>query len=108
MKQNCWEFKQCGREQGGNKSEELGVCPAATDVRLHGTHEGKNAGRTCWITAGTLCGGRIQGSFAKKFRSCEACDFYQMVKKSEGVYFQLSILLLNRLNKDAVLTSPNL
>lgn len=101
MKSNCWQFKKCGREPGGLKADELGVCPAAIDARLDGTHGGINAGRACWITAGTLCGGQAQGTFANKFKNCEVCDFYQMVRSSEGAYFQLSILLLNRLNNDA-------
>jgi hypothetical protein len=25
---NCWEFKNCGREIGGIKVKEMGVCPA--------------------------------------------------------------------------------
>ena len=108
MKLNCWEFKKCGREPGGKKIDELGVCPAAIDVRLHGTHQGKNAGRTCWITAGTLFNGRIQGTFANKFRNCEACDFYQAVKSREGFQFQLSVLLLDRLENDARMSSRNL
>jgi len=24
---NCWEFKKCGREPGGEKASELGICP---------------------------------------------------------------------------------
>jgi len=62
---NCWEFKKCGREKGGSKANELGVCPAYPD---HGTH-------CAWI-AGTLCGGKVQGSFAQKVSSCMKCDFY--------------------------------
>jgi hypothetical protein len=105
MKINCWQFKACGREPGGQKTDELGVCPATTDTRLNGTHGGMNAGRACWITAGTLCGDHIQGTFAIKFKSCEICDFYQMVRSSEGAHFQLAILLLNRLTKDAATIS---
>ncbi len=84
MKQNCWEFKRCGRELGGAKSAELGVCPAATEVRLAGTNSGKNGGRACWAIAGTLCGGKVQGAFATKLTNCLACDFYQAVGKEEG------------------------
>lgn len=29
-KLNCWEFKKCGRETGGLKIKEMGVCPDAT------------------------------------------------------------------------------
>jgi len=62
---NCWEFKQCGREAGGAKAKELGVCPAYPD---HGRH--------CATLAGTLCGGKVQGSFAQKISSCQQCQFY--------------------------------
>lgn len=53
MKKNCWEFKNCGREFGGIKARELGVCPASTDERLNGIHNGENAGRSCWVV--TCC-----------------------------------------------------
>lgn len=26
IEKNCWEFKKCGRETGGSKVKELGVC----------------------------------------------------------------------------------
>ena len=29
-KENCWEVKQCGRQPGGAKTGELGVCLATT------------------------------------------------------------------------------
>jgi hypothetical protein len=84
MKQNCWEFKRCGREPGGAKSGELGVCPAATETRVHGINSGKNGGRACWALAGTLCGGKVQGTFAAKVANCLACDFYKLVTQEEG------------------------
>jgi hypothetical protein len=65
-KQNCWEFKKCGRAVGGVKEKELGTCPANVTRELDGTHGGKNAGRACWIVSGTMCGGNVQGTFAKK------------------------------------------
>lgn len=98
MKMNCWEYKQCGREKGGVKAAELGVCTAAAEVRLNGTHGGKLAGRACWVVAGTLCGGQEQGTFAQKYHNCEKCDFYRMVKQEEGMRFKLSVVLLNMLN----------
>jgi methyl-accepting chemotaxis protein len=63
---NCWEFKKCGREAGGAKAGELGVCPAYPD---HGSD--------CARKAGTLCGGKVQGSFARKIVNCQQCDFYR-------------------------------
>lgn len=104
MKKNCWEFKQCGREAGGAKADELGICPATTDVRLDGIHEGKNAGRACWVLAGTLCGGQVQGTFANKYKNCEICDFYKTVKREENAKYQLSITILSRLKNTLVQT----
>ena len=69
-KLNCWEYKNCGREPYGHNAKELGVCPAATESKLDGIHGGKNAGRTCWVVAGTLCRGVKQGTFAQKYSSC--------------------------------------
>ncbi len=96
-KQNCWEFKRCGREAGGSKVKDLGTCPASTERKLHGAHDGENAGRSCWIVAGTLCGGAAQGTFAKKFQNCEQCEFYNAVKQDEGLKFKMSSRLLAQL-----------
>jgi len=97
-KLNCWEFKKCGREPGGTQVHDLGICPATTEKRFDGVHEGTNAGRTCWILAGTLCSGEVQGTFARKYKTCEACDFYIMVREEEFPKFQLSAILLKKLN----------
>ncbi len=83
-KQNCWEFKKCGREPGGEKVKEPGICPAATDTPSDTLNDGKNAGRICWALAGTFCGGKVQGSFAQKQVSCMSCEFYKKVKDEEG------------------------
>lgn len=100
MKQNCWEFHNCGRASNGKNAQAMGVCPAAVDERLHGVHDGKNAGRSCWVVAGTLCGGETQGTFGKKFKNCEICEFYKQVRSQESGSFLLSITLLNRLKTD--------
>jgi hypothetical protein len=68
MSVSCWEFKACGREAGGAKAAELGVCPAYP-----------TSGRECWFVAGTLCGGRAQGTYAEKLGSCQKCEFYDGV-----------------------------
>jgi hypothetical protein len=83
-KVNCWEFKKCGREPGGAKVAELGVCPAAMEFRTHGTNNGQNGGRACWALTGTLCGGQVQGKFAMKLRDCIECEFYRLVAVEEG------------------------
>jgi len=82
-KLNCWEFNNCGREPGGANANELGICPATTERRLDGVHGGKNAGRACWVVAMTLCNGKLQGSFAKKYDNCMECDFCKKVKEEE-------------------------
>jgi hypothetical protein len=101
MKQNCWEVKNCGREQGGVHSKELGVCPASAETKLDGMHHGKNAGRACWVVAGTYCSGKPQGTFARKHLKCETCNFYNQVKKEEVPSFSLAVQLLQKLKEAA-------
>jgi hypothetical protein len=90
MKQNCWEFKKCGREPNGEKSQELGVCPASTERQVHGLNDGINGGRSCWAVSGTLCGGQVQGAFASKLGNCLECDFYSKVRAEEASNFVTS------------------
>lgn len=97
MRTNCWEFKKCGREAGGAKAAEMGICRASADRRLDGVHHGGNAGRACWVVAGTLCNGTVQGTFAKKYDNCTRCDFYASVRADEDSSFVLSATLLSRL-----------
>ena len=82
-KMNCWEAKKCGREPGGAKTSELGVCPAATNKSANGLNGGKNGGRTCWYIAGTFCGGQVQGSMAQKLANCMECEFFRQVAREE-------------------------
>ncbi|HTP52963.1 MAG TPA: hypothetical protein VMK42_19895 [Anaeromyxobacteraceae bacterium] len=91
---NCWEHKKCGRQPGGPKVAELGVCPVTTSTRSNGLNHGHNGGRACWVISGSLCGGKVQGSFASKMTNCAACDFYVAVKAEEGnTYVNSSALL---------------
>ncbi len=83
MKQNCRESKKYGRKPGGKKAAELGICPSTVASDLDGTHGGKNAGRACWVVAGSLCGGKIQGTYAQKLNNCWRCDFMKSVKREE-------------------------
>ncbi len=76
---NCWEVKNCGREGGGQKAAELGVCPAYSDH-----------GHSCAALDGTLCGGKVQGTFAEKLRNCIGCDFYNS-EHYEGRLHTISI-----------------
>jgi hypothetical protein len=78
---------------------EFGVCPAATERRLDAVHGGRNAGRSCWVVAGTLCKGETQGTFAVKFGACETCEFYLSVREEEFPLFQFSSILLNKIRE---------
>lgn len=90
-KKNCWEVKNCGRQPGGDKVSELGVCPAAIATEYGGINGGKNGGRYCWAVAGTFCQGEIQGTFARKLSTCLACPFYLRVQQEEGRFFVLLV-----------------
>ncbi len=82
-KKNCWEHKNCGRWPGGPRTADLGVCPVTVTADLNGAHGGTNAGRACWIVAGSLCGGKVQGTYAQKLSNCWRCDFMNAVKQEE-------------------------
>jgi diguanylate cyclase (GGDEF)-like protein len=60
----CWQIKKCGASS----------CPAwnRPDVR-------------CWLLAGTMCGGEVQGKFARKLRSCSECEVFQLAVYSDPV-----------------------
>ena len=83
MKVNCWEAKQCGRQPGGERSHEMGICPAAVAVGADGINGGTNGGRACWTIQQTLCGDKIQGAFSQKLHECLQCDFYSSVRHEE-------------------------
>ena len=61
---NCWEYMQCGRDV----NDEI-KCPAYPHF-----------GQVCWAVAGTLCSGKIQGTFAQKTDDCRKCKFYKNQK----------------------------
>lgn len=86
---NCWEVRCCGREPGGKNISELGVCPVTIDQTKNGTNQGKSGGRCCWRIAGTLCGGKVQGSWAQKLQNCLNCEFFKKVREEEKEKFTL-------------------
>ena len=81
MEQNCWEFKKCGR----NIRNDLGICPAVTELKADGLNRGKNGGRICWSVAGTYCYNKVQGTYAEKVLLCCGCGFREKVREEEGV-----------------------
>jgi len=84
---NCWEVMKCGRQPGGDKVSQLGLCPAATETSFDGTNGGKNAGRFCWKVAGTMCGGKVEGVVARRLKSCTDCEFYHQVREEQARTF---------------------
>lgn len=84
-KLNCWEYIKCGRELGGKKVKELGVCPVAIHPYADGINEGINGGRICWAIVGSYslynvkCPGRGQSHL------CFECDFHRKVLGEEGI-----------------------
>jgi hypothetical protein len=97
VKLNCWEYKKCGREPGGEKVEEQGVCPVTTATSFDGLHDGKNAGRSCWAVPFACAVGDV--SFASKIRRCTQCDFHHLVI-SEEVKYQSTLKHLKKFNKE--------
>ncbi len=98
-KMNCWEYKKCGRQPGGERIIEFGVCPASTEKRVHGIHGGVNGGRCCYVIAGTFCEGKAQGVYAQKLARCGDCDFFRLLMSEEGMakksFVELSAILRN-------------
>jgi hypothetical protein len=85
MKQNCWEFRKCGRD----KESDIGICPAVTEIYANSINSGKNGGRICWAVPGTHCDDKIQGTYAQKVLMCRECDFRWKVQEEEGSSFKL-------------------
>lgn len=100
MKLNCWEFLGCGREPGGTNEHELGTCPASIEKKMDGIHGGTNAGRSCWVVAGTFCKGEVTGTFAEKFESCIQCKFFQKVRQEEGDRLLRTVILEDKLSRE--------
>ena len=60
----CWEYMQCKQDVNHDES-----CPAYPHF-----------GRICWAVAGTLCAGKVQGTFAQKIHDCHRCGYYRMMQ----------------------------
>ena len=62
MTKNCWEFMKCGQDKN---------CVVFD----------KQAGQLCYLIAGTLCGGKVQGTFAKKNGDCRKCEYFHYLQE---------------------------
>ena len=90
MKQkNCWEIKQCGREQGGHNAKKFGVCPAALPNKYEGVNHGKYGGRFCWVINKTT-DNAIVDNHAKKLWECIDCNILKLIQIDEGSNFIFS------------------
>ena len=86
MKTNCWEIKKCGREAGGSKTDERGICPASQTSENDGKNGGKFSGRYCWKMENTLCD-FCDTPMGSSMITCLQCDFLKRVKLEEGLNF---------------------
>ena len=85
---NCWQFKNCGRQPGGDKVFKMGLCPACIENQIAGLNHGDHGRRACWAVHGTYCGWKINGTYEDKMNYCHNCDFYKLVLAEEGPDFQ--------------------
>ena len=76
----CWDTLSCNKED----------CPVHKQVDYR-----------CWLIAGTLCGGMVQGVFAKKFGNCVSCEVYKQYheKPIRALYENISILIAHMSNE---------
>jgi hypothetical protein len=102
--QNCWEFKQCGREPGGKRAAELGVCLAATFKPADGFCAGQNGGRGCAYIVGAFCSGTVPGTRKDLSKHCTVCGFYQRLKSEHGgdMFYSRTFTAYVRHNEGAV------
>jgi len=89
MKKNCWEMLGCDKKE----------CTVRSEKRLNGVHDGLNAGRACWVVAGTRCKGKISGAFTAKIDDCKKCQVYQTVAEEEGMMFKSTLSILASLRE---------
>ncbi len=93
---------KCGRNHGEGSDAREHACPTFSEIRLDGIHGGRNAGRACWVVAGTMCGGDTQGLFASKLGKCVMCDFYKMVRLEEKENFRSPSQLIDVILSDRI------
>jgi hypothetical protein len=96
-KLNCWEFKNCGKNPGGEKADTIGICPAATEKRADKLNRGINGGRVCWAVKNTLCDDGVQKVFAVRLAKCLQCEFYHLVSDEEGWNYHDTKAILRKL-----------
>jgi len=66
-KRQCWQCIGCGIE-----TDPARRCPAYPYF-----------GRICWAIAGTMCHGKVMGTYAEKIHNCHQCPFFKRCKKPD-------------------------
>ena len=64
----CWDIRNCPVE---NRE----ACPAWEF----------NMGGLCWFINGTICQGKVQGSWAKKMKVCQKCEVFVQTMKTRNL-----------------------
>jgi len=72
----CWEIKGCRNRE----------CPA------YGSEDYR-----CWLRVGTLCGGEVQGEFAKKYKTCFECEVLRLISQEpvRALYENINTLIFH-------------
>ena len=86
---NCWQYRRCGREPGGENVSELGICNAALPSKNDLVNHGKNSGRICWTIADTKCDGEPTCKILDDINTCLTCEFLKYVTQQERQKFIL-------------------
>ena len=102
---NCWDFRKCGREPGGERAQEHGVCPTALFEAADGYLGGRMGGKACAFLIGTFCCNLVPGTEPGRLKDCPACDFFNHLKDRHGREFSIPAFLAYRGMKDRTL--PN-
>ena len=76
----CWEIKGCAKK----------------DCLAYGSEDHR-----CWLCVGTLCGGKVQGEFAQKYKTCFECDVYTTISKEplKALYENINTLIFHLTDK---------
>ena len=77
---NCWEFKKCRREPGGENAE-----------KLNGVNHGNNAGRYFWKVKISEENQNSADNTLSAIMTCIECDFPIKVKAEEKNGFNFLI-----------------
>ena len=80
----CWEIKGCTKQ----------------DCLAYGSEDHR-----CWLKVGTLCGGKVQGEFAQKYKTCFDCDVFKMISKEpvKALYENINTLIFHLNDKSVKL-----